>query len=210
MRVDDEVLAQHVGTDCVAVLRINPASRTVAGDQIGVNVYMGLSYPGVEGINRSLWEVSVPPSPTDLYCPLACSLSALDGRVKKRAFPMSFKNADDPSLALLKTVVAETLSNDVQKLSHLEEAVKLLLEDPDSPWFTPLARADFLPVALLVLGRDAEAAALVRDVRSTYGPSTPNQWRVIAYAKFADRVEQFISRGGITGSTDTAEISGKR
>ena len=196
VRLDDEVLAQPVGVECVAVLRINPSSRVMEGDQIGVNPYVGLSYPAVEELRRSLQEISMPLSPADLYCPLCCSLSTFDKRIQNRPLLLSFARTKDPWIELLRVIVAEIFANEVQRLSRLDEVAKLLLEDSKSPWFSLAAYEDFLPVALLVLGRRDDAAALVREVRSTYGPNfRGNQWRAIAYAKFADRVEQLVSHG---------------
>ncbi|WAC74960.1 hypothetical protein OU995_09795 [Roseateles sp. SL47] len=106
-------------------------------------------------------------------------------------------------MELLKTVVAEVFANEVPRLSRLNQAVELLLTDSGSPWFNVMAREDFLPAALLVLGRGNDAVAVIREVRSTYGPSHSNQARATAYEGFADRVQQMISGGKITGSTDS-------
>jgi len=206
MRVDDEILAQSVGADCVALLRISPSARKVVAGQIGVTVNIGLSYPSVDRLRRSIWETSASVSSSDFYCPLSCSLSALDNRIPSRSFLLSFMSADDRSMQLLKTVVSKVFANEVQSLSRLSGAAELLLAHSESPWFSVLAREDFLPLALLVLGRADESVALVREIRSMYGQSSMNRARVSAYSKFADRVEQLVLRGETTCSMGSSDV----
>lgn len=191
-RLDGECTQFTLSSGTRVVLRISPDARRSEVNGIRVSNWIGLNYPQVELLYRQLWAINVTANGSDIYCPIVTSLSNVACTIPRRGFYLPVDAGDDQQYVLLHDAVATALSFIELNLGRIEDVVRVLEGSPESPWFSLMAKENFLPVLLVSLGRKDEALALAEQVSGEYGPDLPNQARATAYCEFLARLRAIL------------------